>query len=93
MPQKMTQSDVESALAGLPGWSIEGDAIARTFTFTDHIEAMGFVTKVGIAAEVADHHPELTLLYNTVRIKLWSHDAAGVTQRDLKLAARINQFT
>jgi 4a-hydroxytetrahydrobiopterin dehydratase len=92
MPAKMTCPEVGNALVALPGWAADGDAIVRTFTFADHIAAMGFVTKVAMAAEVADHHPELTLLYNTVRIKLWSHDSGGVTQRDIKLAARINTY-
>ena len=92
MATKFTAAQVTKALTGLDGWSADGDAITRTFKFADHITAFGFVTRVAMAAEVMDHHPDLRIVYNTVDIRLNSHDAGGVTDRDAKLAARINEL-
>ena len=90
MPDKFSADEVSQALGRLPGWAADGDSITRSFKFEDHIEAMGFVTRVAMAAEVMDHHPDLRIVYNTVDIRLSSHDAGGVTDRDEKLADRIN---
>ena len=92
MATKFTAAQITKALTGLDGWSADGDAITRTFKFADHITAFGFVTRVAMAAEVMDHHPDLRIVYNTVDIRLNSHDAGGVTDRDAKLAARINEL-
>ncbi len=92
MAMKFDQSQIDEALKGLPGWGAEGDALTRTFKFKDHIEAMGFVTRVAMAAEVMDHHPDLRIVYSTVEIRLNSHDAGGVTERDVKLAGKINEL-
>lgn len=74
------------------GWSMEdGDkALVRTFKFRDFSEAFGFLTRVALHAEKADHHPEFTSVWNRVDFRLTSHDAGGVTERDLKLAGAIN---
>ncbi len=94
MPSPLTSSQVVAALTGLPGWtSATGKALQRTFKFPDHIIAMGFVTRVAMAAEAMDHHPELTIVYNTVNITLSSHDAGGVTDRDLRLAEKISHYS
>ena len=92
MATKFTQAETEQALTTLPGWAQEGESIVRTFKFADHITAFGFVTRVAMAAEVMDHHPDLRIVYNTVDIRLNSHDAGGVTDRDAKLAQRINEL-
>ena len=92
MATKFTPAQITKALTGLDGWSADGDAITRTFKFADHITAFGFVTRVAMAAEVMDHHPDLRIVYNTVDIRLNSHDAGGVTDRDAKLAQRINEL-
>ena len=89
MATKFTAVEIQQALSGLPGWAAQGDAITKTFTFADHISAFSFVTRVAMAAEVLDHHPDLRIVYNTVDIRLNSHDAGGVTARDVKLAQRI----
>jgi 4a-hydroxytetrahydrobiopterin dehydratase len=89
----MTASQIEQALASLEGWSAEGDsAITRAFKFADHIEAMGFVNKVALAAEKMDHHPELTIVYNNVSIRLNTHDVGGVSANDFELAAAIERY-
>jgi 4a-hydroxytetrahydrobiopterin dehydratase len=93
MAGKFDSAQIQQALNGLPGWAADGDsALTRTFKFKDHIEAMGFVTRVAMAAEVMDHHPDLRIVYNTVTMRLNSHDAGGVTDRDVKLAEKIGQL-
>ncbi len=92
MVAKYTPEKVQEELQHLPGWSADGDAIARQFKFKNHIEAMGFVTKVAMVAEVLNHHPDLRIVYNTVDIRLSSHDAGGVTERDIQLAQRIDEL-
>jgi len=89
----MAKETVDAALTELPGWSsTDGADITRTFTFADHIAAMGFVVRVAMSAEVMDHHPDLRIVYNRVEIHLSSHDAGGVTDRDIALAAKINSY-
>jgi 4a-hydroxytetrahydrobiopterin dehydratase len=92
MPTKHTPDQVAAALSSLDGWAAGDDVISKTFNFSDHITAMGFVVRVAMAAEVMDHHPDLRIVYNRVEINLSSHDAGGVTDRDIKLAARINEL-
>ena len=79
----------EAALARLTGWSaVEGgrDAISKTFKFKDFNAAFGFMTRVALAAEKLDHHPEWFNVYNRVEITLATHDADGVTALDVALA-------
>lgn len=93
MAAKFDSAQIQQSLRGLPGWAAEGDsALTRTFKFRDHIEAMGFVTRVAMAAEVMDHHPDLRIVYNTVDIRLNSHDAGGITERDVRLAEKIDDL-
>ena len=77
------------------GWSLEksGKALVRTFKFADFSEAFAFLTRVAMHAEKADHHPEFTSVWNRVEFRLTSHDAGGVTERDLALAEAINALT
>ena len=74
------------------GWTLEGrgKALVRTFKFKDFSEAFGFLTRVALYAEKADHHPEFTNVWNRVDFRLTSHDAGGVTERDVALAEAIN---
>lgn len=76
------------------GWSFEdgGKALTRTFTFKDFSEAFGFLTRVALHAEKQDHHPEFTSVWNRVDFRLTSHDAGGVTDRDVHLAGAINRI-
>jgi 4a-hydroxytetrahydrobiopterin dehydratase len=84
-----------AALAKLPAWSaVEGrDAITRTFTFADFSQAFGFMTRAALAAEKMDHHPEWTNVYKTVTVTLTSHDAGGVTDRDVRLAEAMDRLS
>lgn len=94
MPKPMSPAEVADALSALPGWSAEdgGLAIGRAFKFKDFVAAFGFMTRVALLAERADHHPEWSNVYNRVDIRLTSHDAKGVTARDLSLAKAINEL-
>jgi 4a-hydroxytetrahydrobiopterin dehydratase len=76
------------------GWTLEdgGKALVRSLKFKDFSEAFGFLSRVALHAEKADHHPEFTSVWNRVDFRLTSHDAGGVTDRDLKLAEAINRL-
>lgn len=76
------------------GWALEegGKALLGTFTFKDFSEAFAFLTRVALHAEKADHHPEFTNVWNRVDFRLTSHDAGGVTGRDVALAEAINRL-
>lgn len=92
MIQRLEGEGRARALAGLPGWSeVPGrDAIARSFRFRDFTEAFDFMARVAAEAERLDHHPEWSNVYNRVEITLSTHDAGGVTARDIELARLID---
>lgn len=92
MAERLSGEARASALKALAGWSeIAGrDAIGRTFVFKDFNAAFGFMTRVALAAEKADHHPEWRNVYNKVEVVLSTHDAGGVTDRDIDLAKVMN---
>ena len=83
-----------AALAALPEWSeVHGrDAITRTFRFAGFGEAFGFMARAALVAEKMDHHPEWTNVYNKVTVVLTSHDAGGVTGRDIRLAEAMDRI-
>jgi 4a-hydroxytetrahydrobiopterin dehydratase len=91
---QLTQAERDAALATLPQWSLadDGRAINRTLKFADFGQAFGFMTRVAIAAEKADHHPEWFNVYNRVEIRLTTHDAGGLSKRDVALAKVIDGF-
>src|SRR5258708_2818108 len=84
--------EIQQALSSLPGWERNGIAIQRVFQFPDFKAAMAFVNKIAEAAEQANHHPDIDIRYNKVVMALVSHDSGGVTQRDIRMAGRINQL-
>jgi len=86
----LTESEIDEALAQLPGWHRDGNSIIRVFQFTNFLEAMAFVSKIATLAEAANHHPDITINYNKVTLGLVSHDSGGVTQRDIRMAKAIN---
>jgi 4a-hydroxytetrahydrobiopterin dehydratase len=92
MVERLSAEARKSALKGLSGWSelTDREAIARTFTFKDFNEAFGFMTRAALVAEKNDHHPEWRNVYKTVEVVLATHDAGGVTARDIKLAEAMN---
>lgn len=94
MVEKLTGAARKAALAPLKHWKkVPGrDAIAKDYRFGDFNEAFGFMTRVAIKADAMDHHPEWSNVYNRVSITLTTHDAGGVSQRDVDLAKFIDSI-
>ena len=86
----LTREELQDALGRLDGWERDGYAIRRDFDFDSFPEAIAFINRIANLAEAANHHPELTNVYSKVGVALTSHDAGGVTQKDLDLAEAIN---
>ena len=94
MTPPLEKSAIDAALASLPGWTWERDALAKTFKFDTFRSAMSFMVRVGFEAEAMDHHPDWTNVYNRVAIRLNTHDAGGkVTAKDIELARRIQAIS
>jgi 4a-hydroxytetrahydrobiopterin dehydratase len=87
----LSESARDAALGDLPGWAFDGarSGIAKSFKFADFGTAFAFMTRVALEAEKADHHPEWSNVWNRVDILLTTHDAGGVTEKDIALAAKI----
>ena len=94
MAEKLSADARKQAVKGLSGWEEKqgGNAIGRTFVFKDFNEAFGFMARVALIAEKEDHHPEWFNVYNKVEVTLSTHDAGGVTARDVKLATAMDQL-
>ena len=92
MKAKLTGEARKSALAKLTGWSEVGgrDAITKKFVFKDFNAAFGFMTRAALVAEKMDHHPEWFNVYKNVEVTLSTHDAGGVTEKDIALARAMN---
>jgi 4a-hydroxytetrahydrobiopterin dehydratase len=94
MAEKLSGDRRREALAKLSGWREVGgrDAITKTFIFADFNEAFGFMTRIALVAEKLDHHPEWFNVYKTVEVTLATHDAGGLTMRDVTLAETMNRI-
>jgi 4a-hydroxytetrahydrobiopterin dehydratase len=94
MNQKLSGEARKAALARLEGWSEASgrDAITKTFVFADFNEAFGFMIRAALVAEKLDHHPEWFNVYKTVEVTLSTHDAGGLTERDIKLAEAMDRL-
>lgn len=92
MVDQLSEAERADALDGLPDWDYDEarDAITRSFTFDDFSEAFAFMTRVALLAEKADHHPEWSNVYNRVEILLTTHDAGGLSERDVEMAEAID---
>ena len=90
MIAKLTDAEIAAALPGVPGWTLNGDGIERTYRFADFVAAFGFMARVALLAEKADHHPEWSNVYNKVVVRLTTHDAGGISARDFALARAID---
>jgi 4a-hydroxytetrahydrobiopterin dehydratase len=94
MVEKLKPKERAAALEHLKGWrSVErGTAIARTFTFSDFSEAFGFMARAALVAEKMNHHPDWSNAYKTVNVVLTTHEASGLTERDLHLAEAMDRI-
>ena len=88
---RLSETERDAALAELNGWVLRDDglAILREFRFSDFSEAFGFMTRIALLAEKTDHHPEWSNVWNRVHITLTTHDAGGLSQRDIAMARAI----
>lgn len=91
---RLTEAERDAALTELPGWALRDDglAISRDFKFADFSAAFAFMTRVALHAEKVDHHPEWSNVYNRVHVTLTTHDAGGLSQRDMKMAREIDRI-
>jgi len=87
----LSEAEIQLALQKLPGWKKNGNAIERGFQFGNFVQAMEFVNHIAETAEAVNHHPDIHISYNKVVLALISHDSGGVTQRDIKMAGKINE--
>jgi 4a-hydroxytetrahydrobiopterin dehydratase len=87
---RLSKKDFTRELAGLPGWKGTSAGISRVFRHKDFTTAMGFVTSVALLAERANHHPDIDIRWNIVKLTLSTHSEGGVTKKDIALAGQIN---
>ncbi len=90
--KKLNDSELQHELKNLSGWSLLNGKLHKVFQFASFVEAFGFMAKVALVAEAMNHHPEWFNVYNRVVIDLTTHDAGGISMRDLELAAKIDGF-
>jgi 4a-hydroxytetrahydrobiopterin dehydratase len=86
---KLTGEQIASALASLAGWSLENGKLHREYRFPDFVHAFGFMAASAVAIEAMNHHPEWFNVWNRVVVDLTTHDAGGVTQKDVRLAEKL----
>jgi len=90
----LTQKEIKTALAQLPGWTYSANTLVREFTFHSFREALSFMVRAGFEAEAMDHHPDWTNVYNRVTVHLSTHDADDkVTMKDIELAERFSRIS
>lgn len=88
----LTKDEIKSALPQLNNWKLLDDCIEKKFVFTDFLEAMKFINAVAPSAEAMQHHPEWSNVYNKVTVTLTTHDAGGITQKDITLAKKMDEI-
>jgi 4a-hydroxytetrahydrobiopterin dehydratase len=91
-PQKLTDDEIRTRLAEIPGWSLVGGKLHREFQFADFVQAFGFMTRCALVAEAANHHPEWFNVWNRVVVDLSTHDAGGISGKDFDLATAMNRL-
>ena len=94
MSTPLTAAEIQAAQASLPGWRLDGNALAKTFKFGSFREALSFMVRAGFDAEELNHHPDWSNVYNRVEIRLTTHDAGDrITAKDVELARRIQKIS
>jgi len=90
--KKMNTNEIEEAIKNLPGWALKDEMIMKSFTFKDFKEAFATMTHIAFECEKQNHHPNWENVYNRLTIKLSTHDADGITQKDIDLAKSIEKI-
>ncbi|MGC0373650.1 4a-hydroxytetrahydrobiopterin dehydratase [Streptomyces sp. SAI-229] len=91
--EPLSRKEIEERLAGLPGWSLDGDRLTRSYRLGSHVAATAMVVHIAQVQEELDHHSDLTLGYDTVTLSVHTHSAGGVvTEKDLELARRVEDL-
>lgn len=90
---RLSEEQIAEGLVGLPAWRLQDGKLHREFRFANFSEAFAFMTRVALEAEKRDHHPDWSNVYNRVVVDLKTHDVAGVSQKDLDLAAAIDRIS
>ena len=88
---KLSDLEIQRALGTLPGWSRRGDVLVKTFTWPSFAAGIAFVQRVARIADSADHHPDIDIRYTKIMCSLSTHDAGGITEKDLALAKAIEE--
>jgi len=91
MPDRLSEEEVENALIDLPEWELQGRDIVRVYEFKNFVESIEFVNAVAALAESANHHPDIDIRWNKVRIKLSTHSKGGLTRLDFELAEKLDE--
>jgi 4a-hydroxytetrahydrobiopterin dehydratase len=91
MRTKLSDLEIRRALGELPGWSRKGEALTKTYSFARFGDGIRFVQQIADVADGMDHHPDIDIRYTKVTFSLSTHDAGGITQRDLDLAKKIEE--
>ena len=89
---KLSRSEAEQRMKSLTGWTLDGDAIRKQFTFANFTEAIAFVNRLAPEAEAADHHPDILIRWRRVAFTLSTHASGGLTAKDFALAAEIDRL-
>ena len=92
MPDAYSESEIQSKLGQLKGWTRNGDVIERTFRFAAFMEGIEFVNRLARAAEEADHHPDIDIRYTRVKLGLTTHSVGGLTELDFDLASQADRL-
>ena len=88
--KKLSGSELDEIIKNLHGWELKDGKLQKSFKFSNFVEAFGFMTKIALEAEKINHHPEWSNVYNSVSVKLSTHDTDGITDYDIKLAKIID---
>ena len=90
--RKLSAGQIEAAVTELKNWRIEDNQLRATLKFNDFNEAFGFLSRIALIAEKADHHPDFFCSYNKVELRLFTHSEKSITAKDLEMAKRINEI-
>lgn len=90
--QRLSDNEIAERLKQRPGWERHGDTIVRLFKLKDFRDSLNFVSEIADVADAQDHHPDVEISWNKVQLKIWTHVSGGITERDFRLAAAIDEI-